>query len=1640
MIGREYLESLVPAWSNLPDTEPIRVNSHSNHSLPVVAAKWMRIGFPGSEFHTTHKVTIEEADVGLVLGADFILKHKLQLLWEEAEDPASRPEWYLESKTSGDRVKLRAESEAEQTPIGWNIDTLHLAPQEERAVRVEGEGSLPEGNTLLKGGPPSLQKGEAVVINVLDTWGKIQRVGRNWRGEAVVKNMTHSDVFLHPRDLAVEKAGDFERAEVYTCAQLKAEFDDGHPIMRKEVTVGQNDWIGRKEATARLHEVRVATLGSGGGLDQSQGPPSCRGTGEPEGHDLASDGASTTQAIGGDHVQLVPESGHEPPAGVLNAGGVQADEDEEEEDDRGPDVGARRHATVQDCLPWDKIDPQYHSQVRELLVDKYPEIVSRSFWDIGDTSKTLGKVNIPYKTDHPPYPKVFPLPEKKRKVLKDWLNQMVEAGLARGPINSNQGAPVFLIERKDPNKPPRMVVALTRENECLADPPTVVLPSTDKILAKMGGGVYLMSSLDLRQGFFHLRVAEEDLHKSTIATPFGNYEICCVLMGWAMGPVMFDNHIRRTLYTDPATGKACDALDPFVVLFLDDITVIGYYLGSHAKSVEKHFQVLDQVFYRLRHHGWKMNCEKMEIAKTECKILGWIIRDGKLHCDPKRVEGIIKADFPSSRKGMMAFVALVGTLRRVMPAAAASELASLYELTSTKVEYAPTEKHRTAFEACKEYLTSAPLFVTLPAREKVKVLFSDASKNIYGGVLCQVTFDAPIVEETTQPEPSSQAFSRFDNLGKYLKDAGLEARILRSVGRGEQYAAISALLSQIELHELSNYPKAVTEMVHALELQQTQLAGSHNDLPPYMARALDAKGAEQMIRLLAIYTGRDVVLISAGDKHGSVETFRGSQVSDEIPPFFIGRHFDSCHGRPAWFSLYVVNLRPYSVFSSKDRYVNNWRQYGQKQLFENVKQKLSRKTGEKPSLEVISYMSKVIDETQQKRPIYEKEALGLLHNLHSTRDMHVGSPALLVIIDSTTAFFLFNKSVGETVHKVHRWSVTLRQRYPNILLYSVPSEANISDYLSRNFEIADKTVRDVKELYATISPRSQLEGKFLDTQEAAEEVARLVEKESKTKAAKVQAVSTRRQPGGIGIDYRRNLDVLNETLIPLKILQDAVSAEQVRRRQKEELPDLWEKAEGGQDKTYLFTLGILREETEFGWVTVVPPSLEGKILALEHLQSGHFLGRDGLFQQMRLRYTMPRLYAKTRTFVKGCINCTLTKGRHTRKEARGAGPIPELPLQVVYCDLISGMPKNSQKYTDILTVVCPLSKMIYAYPLRSTASAPVLEKFKEFLMCTNFRTKKIYSDNGTTFREAKFLTFMASVGIEVPTTTVFNSQARGQIEVFNFLIEKVLKSLLATKATYDWADLIWLTCVCMNNSVHQTTHAKPSEVIFGVTDVSPLISLPHLTVATKNPLLANSSLKKQVVDLKEQLEKTAADIHQRLTEKRKKQTDRVNATRKEHKLTEGQVVFIKDNRLPPTGVNWKLRPALQKSPFLVTAVKSNWIELVRVTDRFQTRVAPADVVPFHSSDDPIFADIPAEVMAEIGTPLSADNIKNLAKVDDLPLLLSENIFLKKEKQEAKRQNDKTEGEGDDASGDENDDDDAPEDGADQSVTFHTEDP
>ena len=103
------------------------------------------------------------------------------------------------------------------------------------------------------------------------------------------------------------------------------------------------------------------------------------------------------------------------------------------------------------------------------------------------------------------------------------------------------------------------------------------------------------------------------------------------------------------------------------------------------------------------------------------------------------------------------------------------------------------------------------------------------------------------------------------------------------------------------------------------------------------------------------------------------------------------------------------------------------------------------------------------------------------------------------------------------------------------------------------------------------------------------------------------------------------------------------------------------------------------------------------------------------------------------------------------------------------------------------------------------------------------------------------------------------------------------------------------------------------------------------------------------------------------------------------------MVFIKDNRLPPPGVNVKLRPRLQKSPFVVTGFNQNILYLTRVVDKFETRVNPQDAVKYQPSDQSLFEDIPVEIRRELGSTLTPAKILKLAEVDSLPLLFTENV-------------------------------------------------
>jgi hypothetical protein len=74
---------------------------------------------------------------------------------------------------------------------------------------------------------------------------------------------------------------------------------------------------------------------------------------------------------------------------------------------------------------------------------------------------------------------------------------------------------------------------------------------------------------------------------------------------------------------------------------------------------------------------------KSEFAKSKILFLGWIISHDFVIPDPRRIEKIKDAKFPTSKKEVRSFMGLVNSIRRVIPFDVIKQMQILTPLTSS---------------------------------------------------------------------------------------------------------------------------------------------------------------------------------------------------------------------------------------------------------------------------------------------------------------------------------------------------------------------------------------------------------------------------------------------------------------------------------------------------------------------------------------------------------------------------------------------------------------------------------------------------------------------------------------------------------------------------------------------------------------------------------------------------------------------------------------------------------------------------------------------------------------------------------------------------------------------------------------------
>ena len=108
------------------------------------------------------------------------------------------------------------------------------------------------------------------------------------------------------------------------------------------------------------------------------------------------------------------------------------------------------------------------------------------------------------------------------------------------------------------------------------------LPRIDDLFDQLKGAKYF-SKIDLRSGYFQLKIRESDIPKTTFVTRYGQFEFIVMSFGLTNAPAYFMNLMNKVFM---------DELDKFVVVFIDDILI-------YSKSVQEHEQHLRVVLEKV---------------------------------------------------------------------------------------------------------------------------------------------------------------------------------------------------------------------------------------------------------------------------------------------------------------------------------------------------------------------------------------------------------------------------------------------------------------------------------------------------------------------------------------------------------------------------------------------------------------------------------------------------------------------------------------------------------------------------------------------------------------------------------------------------------------------------------------------------------------------------------------------------------------------------------------------------------------------------------------------------------------------------------------------------------------------------------
>ncbi|GFS85002.1 retrovirus-related Pol polyprotein from transposon 17.6 [Trichonephila clavipes] len=257
------------------------------------------------------------------------------------------------------------------------------------------------------------------------------------------------------------------------------------------------------------------------------------------------------------------------------------------------------------------------------ILSEYPDLSNPS---LISKSASHGTVHHIITTGPP----VTARPRRLHPKLYDAVKVEFEFLLAQGiirPSKSPWSSPLHVVPKSDSTVRP---VGDYRQLNSVTEFDSYPMPYLNDFAHALHGKK-IFSKIDIFKAFHQIPIAECDIPKAAVTTPWGLYEYTHLCFGLVNAPQTFMRFMHEVL-----RGL------PFCFVYLDDIL-------CYSENAEEHRSHLRTIFQRLSSYGLKLNISKCVFGVTKLIFLGHLITPDGIKPLPDKVQAVLDYKQPETR-------------------------------------------------------------------------------------------------------------------------------------------------------------------------------------------------------------------------------------------------------------------------------------------------------------------------------------------------------------------------------------------------------------------------------------------------------------------------------------------------------------------------------------------------------------------------------------------------------------------------------------------------------------------------------------------------------------------------------------------------------------------------------------------------------------------------------------------------------------------------------------------------------------------------------------------------------------------------------------------------------------------------------